>query len=94
MKRLISFSLMVFCCLCLVVATDRHAYAYVNPGDGLLALQSIASVAAAAGYFMRRRIAVFFGGDKNVPEKKPAGGGVLSAPVREPQVKRDSRNAA
>jgi hypothetical protein len=82
---------MVFCCICLVVATERRAYAYVDPGSGLLALQSIASVAAAVGYFMRRRIAGLFGGEKNVPAKKPAAGVVLTAPVVQ---KGDSRNAA
>jgi hypothetical protein len=91
MKRLISFSLSVFCCICLVVATERRALAYVDPGSGLLAIQSIASVAAAAGYFMRRRIAGLFGGDKDVAEKKPATRVVLTAPVAQ---KGDSRNAA
>jgi hypothetical protein len=91
MKRLIAFSLSVFCCICLVVAMERRAYAYVNPGDGLLALQSLASVAAAVGYFMRRRIALLFGGAKDAPAKKPAAAVVLTAPVVQ---KGDSRNAA
>jgi len=60
MKRLLSVSLAVFICLCMLVATERQAYAYVDPGSGLLALQSIASVAAAFGYFMRRRIRSLF----------------------------------
>ena len=61
MKRVVSFSLAIFCCVCLLLATERRAMAYVDPGSGLLALQSVASVAAAAGYFMRRRIAALFG---------------------------------
>jgi hypothetical protein len=89
MKRLISLSLTVFCCICLLVATERRAYAYVDPGSGLLAVQSVASVMAAAGYFMRRRIAALFGRDK-----KPAASVVLSAPKLEPVRKDDSRNAA
>jgi hypothetical protein len=93
MKRLISFSLSVFCCICLVVATDRHAYAYVDPGSGLLALQSIAAAGAAFGYFMRRRIALLFGSgsEKDVTTKKPIAKVVLSAPVVQ---KGDTRNAA
>ncbi len=35
--------------------------AYVDPGSGLLALQSIASIAAACGYFFRRRIRSLLG---------------------------------
>jgi hypothetical protein len=85
MKRLISLSLTVFCCVCLLVATERRAYAYVDPGSGLLALQSFAAFLGAIGYTMRRRIARLFGRDK-----KPVAAVVLSAPIR----KDDSRNAA
>jgi hypothetical protein len=41
-------------------AVERPAYAYVDPGSGFLALQTIASVLAAFGYFLRRRIAAMF----------------------------------
>jgi hypothetical protein len=85
MKRLISLSLTVFCCICLLVATDRHAYAYVDPGSGLLALQGFAAFMGAIGYTMRRRIARLFGRDK-----KPVATVVLSTPIH----KDDSRNAA
>jgi hypothetical protein len=64
MKRLMSVSLAVFTFLCLLVATERQAMAYVDPGSGMLALQSLASVLAAAGYFMRRRILALFGRKK------------------------------
>ncbi len=64
MKRFISISLAVFTCLCLLVASERRAWGYIDPGSGLLALQSIASVMAACGYFMRRRIAQLFGKKK------------------------------
>jgi hypothetical protein len=84
MKRLLSLSLAVFTCLCLIVASERRAYGYINPGDGLLAIQSIASVAAAAGYFMRSKIKALF------TRTKPAETTVLPVSVR----KNDSRNAA
>jgi hypothetical protein len=84
MKRLISLSLAVFTCLCLLVATERKALAYVDPGSGMLALQSLASILAAAGYFMRRRIRALFGRKK--PEDTPE----VSVPVQ----KESSRNAA
>jgi hypothetical protein len=60
MKRFVSISLSVFIFLCMLVATERQAYGYVDPGSGMIALQSIASVAAAFGYFMRSRIRSLF----------------------------------
>lgn len=64
MKRLISVTLAIFCCLCLAIATDRRAYGYVDPGTGYMAIQSIAAGLAAAAYYMRRRIAALFGRGK------------------------------
>jgi hypothetical protein len=84
MKRLVSFSLSMFVCVCLLLATERPARAYVDPGSGLLALQSAASVVAATAYFLRRRILGLF------TKKKPLAGAVLPVAVR----KDDSRNAA
>jgi hypothetical protein len=60
MKRFASFALGVMVCFCLMVATERRAMAYVDPGSGFLALQSAASVMAAVGYFFRRRILGIF----------------------------------
>ena len=84
MKRLISLSLAVITCLCLIVASERRAWGYINPGDGMLALQSIASVAAAATYFLRQKIKALF------VRSKPEQTIVLPVNVR----KNDSRNAA
>jgi Skp family chaperone for outer membrane proteins len=62
MKRLFfSVSLALFIAFSLVIATAKPAYGYVDPGSGFLAVQTIASVAAAFVYFLRRRIATFFG---------------------------------
>ena len=47
MKRLISVSLGILITLCMIVASERRAWGYVDPGSGLIALQTIASVAAA-----------------------------------------------
>ena len=60
MKRLISLSLAVVITLCMIVASERRAWGYVDPGSGLIALQGIASVAAAYAYYVRRRIRAFF----------------------------------
>jgi len=78
MKRVFSIACVLFLCICALIATDRQAYAYyVDPGSGLLVLQSAASVMVAFGYFMRRRIKALFGGQEgsvdaevqNVPKK-------------------------
>jgi hypothetical protein len=84
MKRLISLSLSAFCCLCLLLATERRAMAYVDPGSGLLAIQSIGSLLAAAGFFLRRRIMGLFN------KKKPLASAASPVAVR----KEDSRNTA
>ncbi len=60
MKRLISLSLAFVITLCMIVGSERRAYGYVDPGSGLIALQTIASVAAAYVYMVRRRILAFF----------------------------------
>jgi hypothetical protein len=88
MKRFLSVSLAIFSCLCLVVATERRAYAYVDPGSGFLMLQSMASVMAAAAYFLRQRIKALF--TRKSPSKK-ANKPTLVLPVAQ---KTDSRNAA
>jgi hypothetical protein len=80
MKRLLSVSLGIFMTLCLLVGSERRAWAYVDPGTGLVALQTIASVAAAYAYVVRRRIREFF-----ARKQKP--------PVL-PAVKTSSREAA
>ncbi len=61
MQRFLSVSLLLFTAVCVLIASERQAWGYVDPGSGLLALQSIASVAAACGYFFRRRIQSLFG---------------------------------
>jgi hypothetical protein len=60
MKRLISTSLAIFIFFCMLIATERQAFGYVDPGSGILALQSLASVLAAFAYFLRRRIRLLF----------------------------------
>jgi len=62
MKRLLSFALGCVICVCVLIATEQRAMAmYVDPGSGLLALQSAASVVAAAAFFLRRKIRAMFG---------------------------------
>jgi hypothetical protein len=62
MKRILSFALGCIVCVCVLIATEQRAMAmYVDPGSGLLALQSAASVMAAAAFFLRRKIRAVFG---------------------------------
>jgi len=71
MKRLISLSLAVLITLCMIVASERRAWGYVDPGSGLIALQTIASVIAAWAYMVRRRIRAFFTRKKDPPAVLP-----------------------
>jgi hypothetical protein len=60
MKRTLSAPFALLIALCLLVGSERRAFAYVDPGSGLIALQTAASVVAAYAYFLRRRIRTFF----------------------------------
>jgi hypothetical protein len=67
MKRLISFSLAIFITLCVIVGSERRAWGYIDPGTGLIALQTLASVLAAYAYYVRRKILAFFSRKKKAP---------------------------
>jgi hypothetical protein len=67
MKRLILVSLSVLITFCMIIGTERRAWGYVDPGSGLIALQTFASVIAAYAYFVRRRIREFFRRKKAAP---------------------------
>ena len=55
-----------------VLLFERPAYAYADPGTGLLAVQAAGSTLIAAGWYLRRKIyALFHRGTaaKNEPEQ-------------------------
>jgi O-antigen/teichoic acid export membrane protein len=55
---------------------ERPAYAYADPGTGLLAIQAVGSALVATGWYMRRKIYAFLHRDavsKDQPEDCPAG---------------------
>lgn len=79
MKRILSVSLGIFITLCLIVGSERRAWGYVDPGSGLIALQTFASVAAAYAYVVRRRIRAFFTRKEEKPVRLP-----VSAKTAEP----------
>jgi hypothetical protein len=72
MKRFFSVSLGICIALLMVVGSERRAWGYVDPGSGLIAIQGIASVAAAYVYMARKRIAAFFARKKQDRAAMPA----------------------
>jgi hypothetical protein len=48
---------------------ERQAYAYVDPGSGLLVFQGISAVVSGALFYFRRRIRSLFG--KAEPQSEP-----------------------
>jgi hypothetical protein len=70
-KRFVATCLSVMTCFFLLLASERRAMAYVDPGTGLLAIQSAAAAVAAAGYFLRRRIVGLFTKKKPTAEAVP-----------------------
>jgi hypothetical protein len=71
MKRFFSISLGICITLLMVVGSERRAWGYVDPGSGLIAIQGIASVAAAYVYIVRKRISAFFTRKKPAPPVLP-----------------------
>ena len=55
MKLLHAFPLLVIL-LGLVLLFEQPAYAYADPGTGLLAIQAAGSALVATGWYLRRRI--------------------------------------
>jgi len=55
---------------------ERPAYAYADPGSGLLAIQAAGSALLAAGWYLRRRIYLLFHRDELKNRRDlPADGG-------------------
>lgn len=48
---------------------ERPAYAYTDPGTGLLAIQAVGSVLMAGGWYLRKKIHSFF---RREPAAEPA----------------------
>jgi len=61
MRRFLFLLLTVVGFAAFLVAAERPALAYVDPGSGLLTLQAAASVVAGFAFFLRRRFRALFG---------------------------------
>jgi O-antigen/teichoic acid export membrane protein len=53
-----------------VLAFERPAYAYADPGTGLLAVQAAGSALVATGWYLRRKIYSLFRSD-DAPKSEP-----------------------
>lgn len=50
---------------------ERPAYAYTDPGSGLLAIQAVGSALIASGWYLRRKIYSFFHRDQPSKQEQP-----------------------
>lgn len=53
-----------------VMLFERPAYAYADPGTGLLAIQAAGSALVATGWYLRRKIYALF--RRDAPPERPA----------------------
>ena len=63
-----------------VMLSERPAYAYTDPGTGLLAIQAAGSALVAAGWYLRRKLYALFSRNseaKPAPEPKEGEGANL-----------------
>lgn len=58
----LAFSLIVLQTLAVLGAVEKPAYAYVDPGSGLLAFQILSTTFAGFIFILRRRVHTFFKG--------------------------------
>ncbi|MFP5232193.1 MAG: hypothetical protein ACLGQX_06130 [Acidobacteriota bacterium] len=70
--RVAEFLVTVAMGLCLCLSLERRAYAYIDPGSGLLMLQALGAVFTGFLYAVRKRIRALFRRDKPV-EPQPTG---------------------
>ena len=68
MKRLVAFFLTVALCLSAFLMCEKRAYAYVDPGSGLLIFQVAGALITGSVLWFRRRLRNLFG---RSPEVSP-----------------------
>ena len=56
----------------LLLSMERRAYAYIDPGVGFAALQTVSATVFGALYFLRRRIKKLFQHKEKLPENSEA----------------------
>ena len=60
MKSVLSILSVLLIVLGAALLFERPAYAYADPGTGLLAIQAAGSALVAAGWYLRRKIYLLF----------------------------------
>jgi len=60
MKTLLAFLSIILLVGGAAMLFERPAYAYADPGTGLLAIQAVGSALVATGWYLRRKIAALF----------------------------------
>ncbi len=70
-KNLTHFALTSALVIALSFSMERTAHAYVDPGSGLLAFQSISAVITGALFYFRSRIKSVFHKSGNSSVRKP-----------------------
>lgn len=74
---LIYASLSILQLLFLLVAVQRPAYGYVDPGSGMLVVQFVGSVLSGGIFFLRKRLKQFFFPGKST--QAPGGAGEIDS---------------
>ncbi len=65
-NRLKYLSVTLLLIIALGVTFERRAYAYIDPGSGLLIFQSIGAIVSGTLFYFRRRLKAIFGRDDKV----------------------------
>ena len=69
MRILLRFFSVVLILIGVSLLVERPAYAYADPGTGLLAIQAVGSALVAGGWYLRRKIyALFNRGNAQKPD--------------------------
>ncbi|HTB96104.1 MAG TPA: hypothetical protein VK716_03785 [Terracidiphilus sp.] len=69
MKKLLHVVPFLLVCVGFVLLFELPAYAYADPGTGLLAIQTLGSALVATGWYLRRRIRAIFSRTESSEEK-------------------------
>jgi hypothetical protein len=69
--RLLFIVLGVFQVIALLFASEKQAYAYADPGSGLLLIQIVGTTVASALFIVRARLRKLFRMDKNKATDTP-----------------------
>jgi hypothetical protein len=70
-SRLLLIVLGVFQVIALVFASEKRAYAYADPGSGLLLIQIVSTTVASALFILRARLRKLFRMDKHKASDAP-----------------------